>query len=184
MTPRVRTRQRVLTLAAVAVLAVSTVAAAVALHRTRVTVQEEQAKPLAVGDCVVVTAPSPEAVQTRPASCAEDPSYTIGALTTVTGTCPTAEYQHFPAPAADRVTAGFCLVPNLIADHCYRLNMPVGVVERADCSTPSSGPDDGVLVQVTRRLDVHDQRACPSAGGHFAWPYPSPARTYCTATLF
>jgi hypothetical protein len=167
------------------VLVTVSVVAAVALSRARVAFETEHNRSPAIGDCVVITAPSPNIVQTRRASCADDPSYIIGAMADATGTCPASEYQHFPGPAADRVTASLCLVPNLVADHCYRLGMPIGVIEPAECSAPrTGGPDTGVLVQVRQRLDVHDQRACPSEGGTFAWPYPSPARTYCTSTLY
>lgn len=170
--------------AAVLVTAAGAVAAAAAAHQARVSSELADARPLAVGDCVLV-APSAQGVQTMRSPCAADPSYTIGALTNASGSCPTAEYQHFPAPAADQTTAGLCLVPNLVADHCYRLGVPIGVVERADCAESRTGrPDTGVLVQIRQRLDVHDQAACPSANGSFAWPYPSPARTYCTATLY
>lgn len=172
-------------LAAVVVIAAGAVTVAAALHHFRVLSAQEQNRPLAVGDCVVVTAPTDGIVQTARSSCADDPSYTIGAMTTTMGSCPTAEYQHFPAPAADRITAGLCLVPNLVAEHCYRLDMPIGLVQRADCAESRAGrPDTGVLVQVRQRLDVHDQHACPASSGSFAWPYPAPARTYCTATLY
>lgn len=183
------TRRRSLALAAALLVAVAAVLTAAGLHRARVSLEQEQTRPLAVGDCVAVAAGSPETVLARRASCGEDPSYTIGAMTDAGGVCPSTEYQHFPAPAADRFTAGLCLVPNLVADHCYRLVMPIGVVDRAACTEPRGGSDTGVLIQVTQRLDVHDQRACPAAGGNYAggnyaWPYPSPARTYCTATLY
>ncbi len=155
-----------------------------ALNQARESFQREQTRPLAVGDCVVVATSAPDAVAARRSHCGDDPSYTVGALATAGGSCPSSEYQHFPAPAADQATAGLCLVPNLVADHCYRLAMPIGVVERADCADRRSDPSTGILVQVTQRLDVRDDRACPSASGHFAWPYPSPARTYCTATIY
>ena len=185
MTPKVAFRRRAAVVGAVVVVAAGTVAAVVTLNRSRVAFEEEHTRPLAVGDCVALTASPPDSVQTRRSSCADDPSYTIGAIADGSGTCPTSEYQHFPAPGADQVTAGLCLVPNLVAEHCYRLGMPIGVVERAECTdSRSAGPDSGVLVQVTQRLDVHDQHACPSSGGSFAWPYPSPARTYCTSTLY
>ncbi len=177
------TRTRLLAVAATGALVAGAVVAAVALHDARLDFQQELSRPPTVGDCVVVTAGPEGAVQTRRAACAEDPSFTVGALAGSSGGCPTAEYQHFPA--ADRVTATLCLVPNLVADHCYRLGIPVGVVEKAGCSDPrTGGPDTGLLVQVTQRLDVHDQTACPAGGGSYAWPYPSPARTYCTATLY
>lgn len=182
MTVHLQHRRRLLALAAALVAAAGSVVAVVAFNQARVSFEDEHSRPVAVGDCVVVAASAPGQVQTRRSSCADDPSYTVGAMATSSGSCPSAEYQHFSAPAADRLTAGLCLVPNLVAEHCYRLGMPIGVVERADCTQPRTDP--GVLVQVTQRLDVRDQHACPSASGQFAWPYPSPARTYCTATLY
>ncbi len=169
---------------AAVVLAAGSVAAVVALNSARTAFVDEHTRPLAVGDCVVVASAPPDEVQARRASCTEDPSYTVGALATSVGECPSSEYQHFAAPAADRATASVCLVPNLVADHCYRLGMPIGVVERADCTESRSDTTSGLLVHVTERLDVRDQYACPTDGGQYAWPYPSPARTYCTATLF
>ncbi|MCV7229143.1 hypothetical protein H7J73_24335 [Mycolicibacterium komossense] len=145
--------------------------------------EERTAQAFTVGDCVVVPSAAPNVVRAARASCAVDPSYTIGATTTASGSCPSAEYQQFPASAADAPTATLCLVPNLVADHCYQLEMPVGVVKRADCAAAPKGSAAGVLVQVTQRLDVRDQGACPTESGHFAWPYPAPARTYCTQTL-
>lgn len=174
-----------LVFAATLLAGVGVAAGITVLHDARVAFDRQMARPLAVGDCVVVAAGDPDSVQTRRASCAEDPSYTVGALADASGACPTQEYQHFPASAADRITATLCLVPNLVADHCYRLGLPIGVVEKAACTQPrSGGPDTGVLVQITQRLDVHDRGACPAGGGSYAWPYPSPARTYCTATLY
>lgn len=153
------------------------------MNRARVSFIEHAARDFAVGDCVIVppSETSPTVVRAQRSSCAVDPSYTIGATTAASGSCPSAEYQRFPG--ADEPTAALCLVPNLIADHCYQLQMPVGVVTRADCASTPDGPDIGVLVQVTQRLDVRDQAACPTANGHYAWPYPAPARTYCTQTL-
>ncbi|CAN5690675.1 hypothetical protein BH09ACT7_BH09ACT7_00400 [soil metagenome] len=165
------------------VVAVSLVVAVGVLNRARISFQEQAARSLAVGDCVVVPSSAPNLVRATKSSCVVDPSYTIGATTTASGTCPSAEYQRFPAPAADESTATLCLVPNLVADHCYQLEMPIGIVARADCAASRTDPT-GVLVQVTERLDVRDQTACPTANGHYAWPYPAPARTYCTQTLF
>jgi hypothetical protein len=185
MTPRLRHRRRLAVLAAAVVLAVGAVGAGIALHRTRVALDGQQSQSFAAGDCVVVPASAPKPLSARRAPCAIDPSYTIGAITDASGTCPSAEYQHFPSPVADQSTASLCLVPNLIADHCYQLDLPIGVVERAGCADPRSKPSAGVLVQVTQRLDVHNEKACPGAGGgQFAWPYPSPARTYCTQTIY
>ncbi|MGU3497700.1 hypothetical protein [Mycobacterium sp. C31M] len=135
----------------------------------------------AVGDCVQIDAeqmPSPARASEAP--CTADPSYTVGATTDADGECPTAEYQHLPSEYADPSTARLCLVPNLLANQCYLMEMPIGLVEKADCRDRG----EGVLVQVTQRLDVRDQSACPAAAGAYAWPYPKPARTYCTRTVF
>jgi hypothetical protein len=177
-------RRRLFVIGAAVMIAAAAVLAIVGLNHARLSFEDEHTRPLAIGDCVAVASSAPDAVRARRSSCGEDPSYTVGAVATAAGNCPSTEYQHFPAPAADQATAGLCLVPNLIAKHCYRLAMPIGVVERADCADQRTDPAGGVLVQVTQRLDVRDQHACPSASGQFAWPYPSPARTYCTATLY
>jgi hypothetical protein len=144
----------------------------------------EGATVFAVGDCVEIPAGSPASPGTLKAAktgCGADPSYTVGATTDSSGSCPSNEYQHLPTQFADPSTSRLCLVPNLVADHCYVLDMPIGVVQRADCSDRRQA---GLLVQITQRLDVRDQQACPSDVGEFAWPYPSPARTYCTLTIY
>ncbi|MDT5288172.1 MAG: hypothetical protein QOF88_3061, partial [Mycobacterium sp.] len=136
----------------------------------------EGATVFAVGDCVEIPAGSPASPGTLKAAktgCGADPSYTVGATTDSSGSCPSNEYQHLPTHFADPSTSRLCLVPNLVADHCYVLDMPIGVVQRADCSDRRQA---GLLVQVTQRLDVRDQQACPSDVGEFAWPYPSPPR--------
>ena len=185
MTPRLRRQERRLVVLGVTVMVVAaTIVGVTSLNRARVDFEEEHARSLAVGDCVVVPSPAPNEVHARKASCAEDPSYTIGATTTASGSCPTPEYQRFSTSVADESTASLCLVPNLVADHCYLLQMPIGAVQRADCETTSVDPAGGLLVQVTHRLDVHDQEACPDAGGEYVWPYPSPQRTYCTTSIF
>jgi hypothetical protein len=137
----------------------------------------------AVGDCVEIppTEPGSPTAKAEKASCSNDPSYTVGATADASGECPSVEYQRLPEQSADPSTSRLCLVPNLLADHCYVLDMPIGLVQKADCAARGQ---QGLLVQITRRLDVRDQSACPSATGHYAWPYPSPARTYCTQTLF
>ena len=143
----------------------------------------------AVGDCVEIPAPAPDAqtpeaqgtLAASPSSCTADPSYTVGAIEDAKGACPTVEYQHLPGKVAEPSTAKLCLVPNLVADHCYEMGMPIGIVSLANCADRGQ---TGLLVQVTARLDVADQQACPSEGGHYAWPYPSPARTYCTLTIY
>ena len=138
----------------------------------------------AVGDCVDVPAPTPAEPKVARATrvdCGADPSYTVGAMADGSGACPSAEYQHLSARLSDPSTARLCLVPNLVADHCYELGLPAGVMHLADCAERAQ---QGVLVQVTQRLDVRDQSACPAASGQFAWPYPAPARTYCTRTVY
>jgi hypothetical protein len=177
-------RRRWLITALSVVVAVAAVAGVVALNQARLSFDARTAQSFGVGDCVVVPASARDVVRATRASCAVDPSYTIGATTTAAGTCPSAEYQRFEAPAADAPTSTLCLVPNLVADHCYQLDMPIGVVQRADCKASRTDPTLGVLVQITQRLDVRDQAACPTASGQYAWPYPAPARTYCTQTLF
>lgn len=173
------TRNRLLV---AALLAVPVVAAACG---TPAEPERAAAMVFAVGDCVSVPATTPA----RPAvaragkvSCDVDPSYTVGAIADQAGACPSAEYQQLPAQLADPSTARLCLVPNLVANHCYELGMPAGMVELADCAVRTEG-DPGVMVQVTQRLDVRDGAACPAETGHYAWPYPSPARTYCTRTV-
>lgn len=143
--------------------------------------QRGAAKVFSVGDCVAIPSSAPDPLRADKVSCGADPSYTVGAITDGSGSCPSTEYQHLPTQFADPSTTRLCLVPNLVADHCYVLDMPVGVVALADCAERGQ---QGLLVQVTQRLDVRDQRACPSEGGQYAWPYPSPPRTYCTQTLF
>lgn len=148
------------------------------------TLAREGAAVFAVGDCVAIPAVTPAApatVKAAKVSCAADPSYTVGATTNSAGICPSNEYQHLPAQFADPSTSRLCLVPNLVADHCYVLDMPIGMVQLADCGRRQQA---GLLVQVTQRLDVRDQQACPSNAGEYAWPYPSPPRTYCTLTIF
>ena len=138
-------------------------------------------KVFGVGDCVEIPSTAPNTLHASAVGCDADPSYTVGALANDTGLCPSNEYQQMPSKFADDATARLCLVPNLVADHCYVMEMPIGVMVRADCTDRDQ---QGVLVQITQRLDVRDQQACPSDVGHFAWPYPSPARTYCTVTVF
>ncbi len=167
-------------IAAVVTAMVVLAVAGYALHSARVPTERSAATVFAVGDCVTVPSSPPDTLRATEVPCGVDPSYTVGATTDGSGACPSAEYQQLPAQFADPSTSRLCLVPNLVADHCYLLNMPVGMLERADCSDRGRG----VLVQVTRRLDSRDQHACPFAQGHFAWPYPSPARTYCTLTLY
>lgn len=142
------------------------------------------AKVFSVGDCVAIPSENPAAPDTLSAakvSCGADPSYTVGAMAGQSGSCPSAEYQHVPTEFADPSTTRLCLVPNLIANHCYVLDMPIGMLQLADCAERGQ---QGLLVQVTQRLDVRDQKACPASAGQYAWPYPSPARTYCTLTIF
>jgi hypothetical protein len=146
--------------------------------------QRGLAKVFSVGDCVAIPSDSPDAPTTLTAdkaSCAADPSYTVGALADQTGACPSAEYQHVPTQFADPSTTRLCLVPNLVANHCYVMDMPIGMLQLANCAERGQ---KGLLVQVTQRLDVRDQQACTATAGQYAWPYPSPPRTYCTLTIF
>lgn len=165
-------------------VATATVVGVSALHRARVSFDEQHARSFAVGDCVVVPSDEPNHVQARKASCTDDPSYVVGATVTDGGECPAMEYQRFDHEVADEATATLCLVPNLVADHCYLMQLPFGALQRADCATTEPNPAGGVLVQVNQRFDVHDRQVCPDVGNQYVWPYPSPERTYCTETLF
>lgn len=146
--------------------------------------QRGLAKVFSVDDCVAIPSSvpgTPGTLTADKASCSADPSYTVGALADESGACPSAEYQHVPTQFADPSTTRLCLVPNLVANHCYVMDMPIGMLQLADCAERGQA---GLLVQVTQRLDVRDQQACPAAVGQYAWPYPSPPRTYCTLTIF
>ena len=134
----------------------------------------------AVGDCVEIPSSAPDTLRAKRVGCTADPSYTVGAIADASGSCPSVEYQHLPTQFADPSTARLCLVPNLVADHCYVLDVPIGVLQRADCADRGQR---GLLVRVTQRLDVRDQQACQSGAGQYAWPYPWPPRTYCTLTM-
>jgi hypothetical protein len=185
MTPRLHRQERRLVVLGVTVMvAAATIVGVTALNRARVAFEEEHARSFEVGDCVVVPSSEPNTVRAQRASCTEDPSYTIGATVTASGECPAQEYQRFPAPVADEATAALCLVPNLMAEHCYLMQLPVGAMQRADCDATEVDPAGGLLVQVTQRFDVRDQRMCPNDGNQYVWPYPSPQRTYCTTTIF
>jgi hypothetical protein len=166
-----------------AVVAVLTAVLAFAVGCGTAQPERNAAMIFAVGDCVSFPAGTPSAPDVaRPAkvACSADPSYTVGAVADAQGACPSDDYQHLPAALADPSAARLCLVPNLVTYHCYELGVPAGVMGLADCT--SGG--DGVLVQVTQRLDVRDGSTCPKASGEYAWRYPSPARTYCTRTLY
>lgn len=169
-----RSRPAVALLSALAALAL--VATVAVLHHARAEAfQQARAKSFAVGGCVTL----PASGLAHAAHCAQDPSYTVGAVA-ADGNCPSPVYQQASAPDSD---ATLCLVPNLVAEHCYRLSLPIGVLSRSNCAAESR-PQDGVLVQITRRYDtVADHAACPDTAGNHVWPYPVPARTYCTRTL-
>ena len=139
------------------------------------------AEVFSIGECVTIPSSAPDTLHAVKSACSQDPSYTVGATTDASGQCPSIEYQRLARQSVDTATARLCLVPNLVADHCYVLDVPIGVVQRADCTERDQ---QGLLVQITQRLDVRDQQACPSDVGHYAWPYPSPPRTYCTLTVY
>ncbi|CAN5508602.1 hypothetical protein BH11ACT6_BH11ACT6_31060 [soil metagenome] len=185
MTPRLRRQERRLVVLGVTVMvAAVSIVGVTALNRARVAFDDEHARSFSVGDCVTVPSAKPNEVRAQRASCTADPSYTIGATTSAAGDCPTLEYQRFATDVSDDATAGLCLVPNLVTDHCYLMQLPIGALQLADCETTAVDPAGGVLVQITQRLDVHDQSACPNDGNQYVWPYPAPERTYCTTSIF
>ena len=178
MTRTPATRTTLLVAAAVLLFALTTACTSAAPGP-----QRGVAEVFSVGDCVAIpaaTAGSSDSLSAGKVPCTADPSYTVGAMANDTGACPSNEYQHLTSKFADPSTARLCLVPNLVANHCYVLDMPIGMLALADCAERGQ---QGLLVQVTQRLDVRDQRACPASAGRYAWPYPSPARTYCTLTI-
>ncbi|MCV7194390.1 hypothetical protein [Mycolicibacterium brumae] len=176
MRPHRRRRSRLAVTLLSALTALALVAAVALLHHARgEAFQQARTKSFAVGGCVTL----PASGQAQPAHCGQDPSYTVGAVAD-DGNCPSPVYQQASAPGT---SATLCLVPNLVAEHCYRLSLPIGVLARSNCASQSR-PDDGVLVQITRRYDdIADRTACPQTAGNHVWPYPAPARTYCTRTL-
>src|SRR4051812_7879131 len=122
--------------------------------------QRGLARVFSVGDCVAIPSAAPDTLRAAQVPCDADPSSTVGALADGAGPRPRPKYQHLPTRFADPATARLCLVPNLVANHCYVLDMPIGMVQRADCAERDQ---QGLLVQVTQRLDVHDQQACAAA---------------------
>lgn len=176
MTRTSATPAALLAVAAVVLLAVSTGCSVRAPEPAR-----GLAKVFSVGDCVAFPPKASDTLSADKVACSADASYTVGAMANGSGSCPSVEYQHLPTQFADPSTARLCLVPNLVANHCYVLDMPVGMLMLADCAERGQ---QGLLVQVTQRLDVRDQKACPASAGQYAWPYPSPPRTYCTVTIF
>lgn len=165
-----------LRIALIALAAVALLAAAITvMHIARTAAADGiRAQSFTVGGCVTL----PASGVARAAVCSEDPSYTVGAVTAAGVSCPSAAYQRAEADDAHTL----CLVPNLVAEHCYLLSMPIGTLARSTCAAETES-GDGVLVQVTERLEVADGDACRTGGGDHAWPYPTPARTYCTRTL-
>src|ERR1700712_2625797 len=81
------------------------------------------AEVFSVGDCVSIPAKAPDVLSATKVSCGADPSYTVGAMANGSGSCPSNEYQHVPTKFADPSTTRLCLVPNLVANHCYVMDM-------------------------------------------------------------
>ena len=65
----VRVTSRVVVLGAVVVVAAGAVTAAVALNQSRASFVDDHTRPLAVGDCVVVTSSKADEVAARRSSC-------------------------------------------------------------------------------------------------------------------
>ncbi|MEZ0362602.1 hypothetical protein ACAG26_02700 [Mycobacterium sp. pUA109] len=126
------------------------------------------------GDCVVVEASTGGELHASRARCDTDPSFTVAKLANPAGGCAPSGYDRFAPPSADDRTGHLCLVPNLVAGHCYRLGVAVGVWNLVDCT--GAGP---ATIRVTQRLDTDDARACAAGDQLPARSYPAPPRTYC-----
>jgi len=126
-----------------------------------------------IGACVSVTPDAQGELHSIRTKCDTDLSFTVGALAKGPDDCQ--RYDRFQAPFADAETSRLCLVPNLVAGHCYRFGVPVGMWDPVDCS--KAGP---AAIRVIKRVDVNDTNACPDEKYKFAMTYSSPDRTYCT----
>jgi hypothetical protein len=129
------------------------------------------------GDCVVVAPSAAGELHATEAACDTDPSFTVAKLADRTGACApdgSDGYDRFGPPVADSGTGRLCLVPNLVAGHCYRLGVAVGVWNLVDCAGAGAA-----TIKVTKRLDADDARACVPQSQLPARTYPAPPRTYC-----
>ncbi|OBI49745.1 hypothetical protein A5707_16115 [Mycobacterium kyorinense] len=141
-------------------------------------VSSHQAHGYRVGDCVVVEPTSGGELHTTRTGCDTDPSFTVAKLADRAGDCAANGYDRFRPPIADAATAKLCLVPNLVAGHCYRLGTAVGVWDLSNCA--DRGP---TTIKVSSRLETDNAQACSSDGYLPARTYPSPPRTYCLAGI-
>ncbi len=116
--------------------------------------RHQQHTDLGVGECVSLSPDASGELMPTHTSCATDMSFTIGALADDVGNCVPDQFDRFRAPFADAATERLCLVPNLTVGHCYRLGVPVGMLDPADCSV--GGP---AVFRVTKRVEVL-QRSC------------------------
>ena len=127
--------------------------------------------------------PPPDTLRADKVSCAVDPSYTVGAIANASGACPSTEYQHLPATvrrSVDRASCAWCPISSPTTATCS--TCPIGVLaagrlRRARPEGPARPGHRNGSTSATSR------RARPAVG-QYAWPYPSPARTYCTLTIF
>ena len=134
----------------------------------------ERALGYQTGDCVVVEPTAGGELHTRATGCGTDPSFTVAGFADQAGTCSPQGYERFRSPLADGVTGELCLVPNLVAGHCYRFGVAVGIWNVSDCV--SAVP---AVIKVEKRLDTDDARACSPRSQLPARVYPAPQRTYC-----
>ena len=127
------------------------------------------------GDCVVMPATGAETkADFRHSDCTADPSYTISAVYDSDKPCASDNYSGFDWIVADKTVVRFCLMENLVIDHCYAANPDSRLVELIDCATADSG-----ALKVVRRSEHLDTTACPP--GSNALMYLTPHRTYCVA---
>ncbi len=128
-----------------------------------------------VGECVVMPTTGAETTDDfRHSDCAVDPSYTISAVYDSDKPCASDDYAGFDWTVEDKTVVRFCMVENLVVDHCYQTNVDSQVIELIDCTAADSGAR-----KVVRRSDRVDTVTCPP--GSAAFMYLTPPRTYCVA---
>lgn len=128
------------------------------------------------GDCVMVMPSAGGELHATKTACDTDASFTVAKLADPAGDCTPKGYDRFASPQADPATGSLCLVPNLVAGHCYRFGTAVGIWNVNDCA--DAGP---AAIRVTKRVDADDARACLVGTYLPARTYPAPPRTYCLA---
>ena len=74
-------------------------------------------------------------------------SFTVASLASGADDC--RQYNRFRTPFADATTERLCLVPNLVAGHCYRFGVPLGMLDPVSCD--GAGP---ATFRVTKTIEI------------------------------